>query len=184
MCQPEVVGCALAAGATSAVLYGPVDLTSIHQQKLGMSPIQTISTLVKEHGALVLWRGVIPTAVREAIYTGGYLALAPFFTKALMAQKGWEEAYFSSGVLGALGAGIIANVATQPIDTAKTVVQADLKGVTYTGMFQALGELQASKGLINGLYLGGIARTLRTSGAFFVVSSIRELCILEKTKRQ
>jgi len=179
----EAMGCALAAGATSAVLYGPVDLTSIHQQKLGLSPLATIKTLVQEHGALILWRGVIPTAVREAIYTGGYLGIAPFFTKSLMSQKGWEEAYFSSAVLGSLGAGIIANMASQPVDTAKTVVQADLTGTTYTGMMQALGKLKSSEGIM-GLYRGGVARTLRTSGAFFVVSSIRELCILEKTKRQ
>lgn len=178
----EAIGCALAAGATSASLYGPVDLTSIHQQKLNMSPIATVQHLVREHGALIMWRGVVPTAVREAIYTGGYLGLAPFFTKSLMAQKGWEEAYFASAVLGSLGAGVIANVASQPIDTAKTVVQADLRGVTYTGMVQALGELNRKEGLM-GMYRGGIARTLRTSGAFFVVSSIREMCVLEKSKR-
>ena len=71
--EAETIGCALGAGAVSAALYGPVEMTAIHQQKLGLSPMATLSHLAKTHGVASIWRGVVPTAWREAIYTAGYL---------------------------------------------------------------------------------------------------------------
>jgi hypothetical protein len=34
--------------------------------------------------------------MREAIYTSGYLGIAPVVTSKLMQQPGWEESYFLS----------------------------------------------------------------------------------------
>ena len=78
-------------------------MTTIHQQKTGLvtpltptlaltlaitldpdpdpnpnpnsnqSPLGTISHLTRTYGTACLWRGVVPTAWREAIYTAGYL---------------------------------------------------------------------------------------------------------------
>lgn len=176
----EVIGCALGAGAVSASLYGPVELSAIHQQKLGKGLMPTMSHLMKNHGLLSLWRGVAPTAAREAIYTAGYLGLAPVFTKMIMSNDGWEQSFFASAVLGSCGAGIIGSALSHPIDTAKTVVQADIQGTRYPGgTLQALRELYQAEG-IAGFYRGGLARTIRTCGAFFIVSTIREKCILHK----
>jgi len=161
----EKVGCALGAGAVSAAMYGPVDMTSIHQQKLGLSLPGTLGHLARTHGILSLWRGVLPTAAREAIYTAGYLALAPVFTARLMKQKGWEDSFFASAVLGSMAAGVLANVASHPIDTAKTVVQADVASASYSGTLDAMRKLYGSGGL-SSFYRGGIARTVRTCGAF------------------
>ena len=36
----ETIGCAMGAGAVSALLYTPVDMINIHQQKLGMVCVQ------------------------------------------------------------------------------------------------------------------------------------------------
>ena len=58
---------------------------------------------------------------------------------------------------------------TEPIDTAKTVIQADVTGATYRGMLQALPELYRTNGMAR-LYSGGLARTIRTCGAFFIVN--------------
>jgi solute carrier family 25 2-oxodicarboxylate transporter 21 len=134
----EAITCALGAGAVSATLYGPVEMTAIHQQKTGLNLTSTISHLVKNHGVASIWRGVVPTAWREAIYTAGYLGLAPVFTSKLMRQPGWETSFYTSAVVGSCMAGVLANLASQPIDTAKTVVQADVAGTSYTGMLQAL----------------------------------------------
>ena len=85
----EAIGCALGAGAASALLYGPVDMATIHQQKLGAGFVGTVSHLASTHGLASLWRGVVPMALREAIYTAGYLGLAPVFTARLMQREGW-----------------------------------------------------------------------------------------------
>ena len=179
----EAVGCALGAGAFSAVLYGPVEMTTIHQQKTGLGPLGTISHLSKQYGVASLWRGFVPTACREAIYTAGYLGLAPIFSTKLMEQAGWEERYLPSAILGSCAAGVIANVASHPIDTAKTVIQADAAGATYGGMLTTLPALFRSSGIAR-LYAGGFARTIRTCGAFFVVSTMRERFIQYRAAQQ
>ena len=179
----ETIGCALGAGAVSASLYGPVEMTAIHQQKLGVGPLQTVLHLARTHGLTSIWRGVVPTAWREAIYTAGYLGLAPVFTAKLMKQPGWEDSFFTSAVIGSMGAGVLANLASHPIDTAKTVVQADVTGTQYRGMLQALPLLWRDGGLL-GLYKGGLPRTVRTCGAFFIVSTIREQAIQYKAATQ
>lgn len=117
----EVICSALGAGAVSALLYGPVEMTTIHQQKTGLSPLGTISHLTRTHGTASLWRGVVPTAWREAIYTAGYLGLAPLICAKLMHQKGWEESFFTSAVVSSCVAGVIANVATRSGSMLRTV---------------------------------------------------------------
>lgn len=169
----ETIACALGAGAVSATLYGPVELMTIHQQKTGLGLLGTLGNITRNHGVTSIWRGVVPTAWREAIYTAGYLGLAPVFTAKLMKQPGWEESFFTSAVLGSCVAGVLANLASHPIDTAKTVIQADLQGSTYGGMLRTLPALYKAEGIAR-LYSGGLARTIRTCGAFFIVSTIRE----------
>ena len=98
-----------------------------------------------------------------------------------MRMAGWEDSYFTSAVLGSCAAGVLANLASHPIDTAKTVVQADVAGVQYRGMLQAMPLLYSTSGL-SALYRGGLPRTVRTCGAFFIVSTIREQCIQYKAR--
>ncbi len=176
----EAIGCSMAAGAGSSILYGPVDLIAIHQQKMGLGPAATISHLCRTHGVLSLWRGIVPTAIRESIYTSGYLGLGPVFTSKIMQQDGWGDSYFSAAMIGSCIAGVVANVMSQPVDTAKTCIQADIEGKNYRSTIQALPKLFSDQGL-RGLYLGGLARTIRTCGAFFIVGTIREKVILRKT---
>jgi hypothetical protein len=76
---------------------------------------------------------------------------------------------------------VIANLASHPIDTAKTVIQADIQGKTYGGVFSTMKTLYTKNGL-SSLYLGGLPRVIRGCGAFFIVSSLREHCIRKKTE--
>ena len=175
----ETIGCALGAGALSASLYGPVEMTTIQQQKLGKGPLDTVKYLARTFGVTTLWRGAVPTAWREALYTAGYLGIAPVVTAKLMRQEGWEDKFFTSAVIGSCIAGVISNLASQPVDTVKTVVQADVTGVTYKTMLQTFPLLWKELGLA-GLYKGLLPRTIRTCGAFFIVSTIREKAIQYK----
>ena len=176
----ESIGSALGAGAVSASLYGPAEVAAIHAGKLGLSSKEAALHLLKTYGVTSFFRGVAPTAGREAIYTAGYLGLAPVFTARLMKQKGWEESFFTSAVIGSCAAGVLANLASHPVDTAKTVVQADVTGRVYKNMLQSLPLLYRESGWA-ALYRGGLPRTVRTCGAFFIVSTIREKCIQWKS---
>ena len=65
------------------------------------------------------------TAIRETIYTGSYLGLCPvlqtYIDRTAFAREGPPGA---SLVVSGISTGLLASVVTQPIDTAKTRMQA------------------------------------------------------------
>jgi len=170
------------AGAGSAVLYSPVDLTNIQQQKLAKNPLDTVKHICANHGYLSMWRGVSAMAVREGIYTAGYLGLAPVLTNYFATMPGREEKHLQNAIISCAIAGVTASLVTHPVDTCKTNVQADLSGKQFPSAVQAAPKLYAEGG-IRAFYRGGLARCVRTVGAFIVVSSMREAMIQNKTTK-
>jgi solute carrier family 25 (mitochondrial 2-oxodicarboxylate transporter), member 21 len=182
--DPERVGVAMAAGAASSVLYSPVDLVVIQQQKLGLdSPGATISAIVKEHGAAGMMRGFWSCVGREAIYTAGYLGLAPIAKDYLTSNvEYFKSNELAASIVGSSIGGTVAAVLTHPVDTSKTCAQSDIAGVKYPNARTALGMVYKEGG-IKALYGGGLARTARLCGAFFIINNIREAAIDWKTAR-
>jgi len=170
------------AGAGSAVVYSPVDLVSIHQQKLQKSPADTMRWIYGNHGLAAVWRGVSAMACREAICTAGYLGMAPVLTKYFSEMPGRREKHLENRMGACAIAGVTASLITHPVDTAKTNVQADMQGKTFKSAIQAMPKLYAEGG-IAAFYRGGAARCVRTVGAFIVVSSLREAMIQNKTSK-
>lgn len=122
----EKIGVAMGAGGLSAALYSPVDLVVIQQQKLGVnSPGAAIKHITSTHGVAALWRGFSSCVVREAIYTAGYLGLAPIAKDYLKKAHPYFEANDLAGsIVGSCIGGTVAAVLTHPVDTAKTCMQA------------------------------------------------------------
>lgn len=178
----ETIATACGAGVVSALVYSPVDLTTIQQQKLNKSPAATIAHLSKTYGVTSLMRGYVPCAIREGIYTAGYLGLAPVLTSQLIRFGGFfKDSPFAAALTGACSAGTIAALLTHPVDTAKTCVQADITGKDgWTNARTALPRL-IREGGVRSLYQGGLARTVRLCGAFFICMTIREKAIDFKT---
>jgi|TARA_B100000780_G_C21001919_1_gene400886 solute carrier family 25 2-oxodicarboxylate transporter 21 len=177
----EKMSTSAGAGALSAFVYGPVDLTTIQQQKLGLNPIQTLQSVMKEHGNLSIFRGFSACAIREAIYTAGYLGLGPVATIAL-AEGPMKDSPFGAAVTGACFAGVAAGLLTHPFDTAKTCIQADMKGEEFRTARQTIPKLIKERGFTS-LFRGGAARALRNCGAFYIVISMREYFIDYKTEQ-
>ena len=73
--ESELIACSLGAGATSAVVYGPVDMVMIHQQKLGLGPMATVAHLARQLSSTYLdctaLRGMYAHTVpaRRALHT-------------------------------------------------------------------------------------------------------------------
>ena len=69
-----------------------------------------------------------PTIVREAIFTGAYLGVIPIMRARM--ETTWPEVFASRPVtsmaIASVLAGVGASVATQPFDTVKTRMQANL----------------------------------------------------------
>uniref|UniRef100_A0A6U2YIV5 Mitochondrial carrier protein n=1 Tax=Lotharella globosa TaxID=91324 RepID=A0A6U2YIV5_9EUKA len=179
----ETIGCAMVAGGTSATLYGPVDLIMIQQQKRQLGVFDTVKYISNKFGITNgIFRGFWSTVVRESIYTGGYLGIAPVLTKTLSNSdmEMFKGKDYASGLAGSTIAGVIAAVLTHPADTSKTCMQADLEQKTYPTARAAFFDHLNNKG-VTSLYKGGFARTARLCGAFFIVSTLREKVIQYKT---
>jgi len=170
----EQIRNAMVAGSLSSVIYGPADLIMIHQQKLKLNPINAVKHLSQQYGASCLYRGVVSTAIRESMYVGGALGITPVATRILMKQTDLTEV--QSALIGSTLGGIIGSLLSHPVDTAKTTIQADINGEVYANARIAGMKYYEANG-IRALYLGGLARTIRACGAFFVLYNVRESMI-------
>lgn len=178
----EQIVTAMGAGSISAIIYSPVDLLVIQQQKLKMAPAPAISHIIKNYGAVGIYRGFSACMVREAIYTAGYLGIAPVAAGRINDISPWfQEHEVVTRFLGSCIGGTIAAMLTHPVDTAKTRAQADIGKQTYTTVRAAIPQIYAEGG-IGALYKGGGARTARLIGAFFIINSLRELALTMKSR--
>ena len=181
--QPhEKIGAAMGAGAISSILYSPLDLVVIQQQKLATSIDGALKAVKREYGTLAIFRGITSCAVRESIYTAGYLGLGPVATAHLtIVHPFFSENEQAARITGSCFAGTIAAMLTHPVDTAKTCIQGDLASATYKNARDALVKVYSEHG-IGGLYRGGAARTARICGAFFIVDNVREAAMKYKAE--
>ncbi len=177
----EIVASAAGAGAISAVLYTPVDLITIQQQKLVLKPVETARYIIEKHGYTGLFRGFSSCAIREALYSAGYLGLAPIFTYYVSRREGSPS--LAAGICGASLAGILVSTTTHPVDTCKTCVQSDMSGRTYPSALSAATVLYRQGG-VSALFKGLIPRVTRICGAFFVCMTLRDIAIDYKTSSQ
>jgi solute carrier family 25 2-oxodicarboxylate transporter 21 len=182
----EKMATAAGAGAMSALVYSPVDLITIQQQKRELNFWYTTKSLIQNHGFLGIYRGFLPCACREAIYTAGYLGLAPVITARLMNSNDapstlFQERPLMASITGACLAGTVAAILTHPIDTIKTNLQSDMTGEIWSSTRQAFSKLYREDGF-GSLYRGMIPRTARLCGAFFICLLVRDAAIDFKTQ--
>jgi hypothetical protein len=178
----EMMATAAGAGAISALVYSPVDLITIQQQKMELDPLRTLKALAQSHGFSGIYRGLLPCVCREAVYTAGYLGLAPVITARLMEGSGLRERPLAASIAGACTAGTIAAVLTHPVDTAKTCVQSDMSAKIWPSARESIAKLVRQGGIAS-LYRGMLPRTARLCGAFFVCLMVRDAAVEFKTRR-
>ena len=106
-----------------------------------------------------------------------------FTLQQLVKLDAFKDRQFAAGLCGACIAGTAAAMVTHPIDTAKTCMQSDMAGTTYSSACAALPKLYKDGG-VRAFYRGGAARTVRVCGAFFVCMTIRDYAVDYKTTRE
>jgi hypothetical protein len=168
----EKISIAALSGGLSSVIYSPVDLITIHQQKTKKSMIKTSNMIFKNNGLLSLWKGIFPCAIRESIYVSGFLGFSPIMCKYFNQETNLGENY--SKIFGCLFTGITCSLITHPFDTTKTLIQSDLN--TKRNLFPYMNELYQTNGL-SYFYKGCIPRALRSAGAFGVFLVMEEQAI-------
>lgn len=146
---------ALAAGATSALAGTPSESIPVYMQKPechGISTMQAFRDLKTK-----AWRGLVPTAGRDGLFTVGYSALAPLAKERVRARLSDTNlaAYTKPAELGAsVAAGVLIAVATQPLAVVKTKLQADPFAQSYSTSFaaaQAIYQTDSIKGYFKGM---------------------------------
>lgn len=165
---------ALLAGATSALAATPSEAIPVYLQKpecAGKSTLQALQEL-----KLRAWRGLVPTAGRDGLFTVGYAALAPVLQSRVHAElvgTRWEN-YTTTAEFGAtVGAGVLTAVATQPLAVLKTQLQADPFARSYRRTLDAANATYRQAGL-PGYFKGLVPRGARVMCAIPVLNKASE----------
>ncbi|KAG2759600.1 hypothetical protein PC129_g7864 [Phytophthora cactorum] len=144
----------------------------------------TVKAVVETHGVTRLMRGYPATAIRDAVWCAGYLALGPQFTRevhrlrpqtfgdydtATASQKA------SASIVGCLAAGLVVVPLTQPVDTIKTVMQGEAMTLSSSHGSSMLATARRiyREGGVRSFYRGIVARGSRLVGAVFILGQAR-----------
>jgi len=168
----EEMSCGIGAGTVSAFVGSPLELIMIQQQRKGGSTIATIKNIANPS---TIGRGFIGAAVREALWTCGYLSIPPIVRRTLM--ENYPQQFpdnTTARVPAALLGGLFACYLTQPFDTVKTCMQGDIERQVY-GSFSQTAKKLYSESKIPGFYRGATFRYGRMVCAVFIMDSLKEM---------
>jgi hypothetical protein len=167
----EEMACGMAAGTVSAFVGSPLELIMIQQQRKGGSTRQTISNIMSGNH---YGRGFMGMAVREALWTCGYLSIPPVVRRTLM--ESYPDQFPDNNtarVPAALLGGLFACYLTQPFDTIKTCMQGDIERKTYGSFSQTATNIWKESSL-PGFYRGATFRYGRMVCAVFMMDYLKD----------
>lgn len=151
----EEMLCGIGAGTVSALVGSPLELIMIQQQRKGKNVVATVKDLASP---ALISRGFVGAAVREALWTCGYLSIPPIVRRYLL--ENFPDTFRSNAearVPAALLGGLFACYLTHPFDTVKTCMQGDIERKTY-GTFTQTSKLLLSESGIPAFYRGATFR--------------------------
>lgn len=168
----EEMTAGVGAGAISAIVGSPLELIMIQQQRKGGGVATRLGNIMEN--PLNITRGFIGAAVREALWTCGYLSIPPVVRRTLMDQ--YPETFDTNDkarIPAALLGGLFACYLTHPFDTIKTCMQGDIERKVYGNFPQTAGSLYKESG-IPGFYRGATFRYGRMVCAVFIMDLMKE----------
>jgi hypothetical protein len=151
----EEMGCGIGAGVISALVGSPLELVMIQQQRKGGGSIATVKTIATPAN---IGRGYVGAAVREGLWTCGYLSIPPIVRTNLM--KSFPDTFDSEAkarVPASLLGGLFACYLTHPFDTIKTCMQGDIEREKFKGFTHTAKSVYAESGF-TGFYRGATFR--------------------------
>jgi hypothetical protein len=164
--------CGIIAGTTSALVGSPLELIMIQQQRKGGGVATRLGEILQN--PVNLTRGFIGAAIREALWTCGYLSIPPVVRRSLM--DGYPETFDTNDkarVPAALLGGLFACYLTHPFDTIKTCMQGDIEREIYGNFVQTARKIMGDSGL-TGFFRGATFRYGRMVCAVFIMDLMRE----------
>jgi hypothetical protein len=168
----EEMACGITAGSLSAMVGSPLELIMIQQQKKGGNVGVRIKNIMEK--PVNLTRGFVGAAIREALWTCGYLSIPPVVRRTLMTS--YPETFDTNDkarVPAALLGGLFACYLTHPFDTMKTCMQGDIERAVYGNFVQTGSKIMSDSGP-TGFYRGATFRYGRMVCAVFIMDLLRE----------
>lgn len=147
------------AGAIGTYLTSPTDLVKVRMQS-GVAydgVIDAFASIVQASGLLSLWDGWQPNVQRSFIVNAAELATYDSFKQILIKAEVFGDGLLVHTLASSL-AGLVAAVASTPVDRAKTLLMTDR--VTYGSVMTCLLSIGRERGL-GGLYQGFFATWMR-----------------------
>ena len=138
-------------GISSGIIVGPLELMMIQQQRKGGS----ILMRARDIGLKRVYRGIVPAAAREGIWSLGYLSFPPLIRRYLLEhyparfQGNPDLARLFASVAGAFVSAIISH----PFDTVKTCMQGDIERAKFTGSLNTVRTILQKRD-VSALYRG------------------------------
>lgn len=154
----EEMGAGIFAGVMSAFLGSPLELIMIQQQRKGGSTMNTIGNIANP---ATIGRGFVGTAVREGLWTCGYLSIPPIIRRQL--RDSFPDTFDSDAkarVPASLLGGLFGCYMTHPFDTIKTCMQGDIENQKFKGLVHTARIVYGENG-ITGFYRGALFRYSR-----------------------
>ncbi|KAF0717287.1 Aste57867_2384 [Aphanomyces stellatus] len=176
------IGTAAFAGVCSSLLSSPAELVMTLQQHTGHAMVCTTQDIWRTHGLPGLYRGLPLTMLRETVWCACFLALGPAFGEKLhrhlpatfgTAQDATVSQRTAAALTGSVGAGLVAVLATQPVDTIKTILQGKAMSTVVRSSVGAEARQLWAQGGLRALYKGTVPRGLRLIGAVFILSETK-----------
>jgi len=168
MSSSQMITCAFMAGVGAASIAAPTELLMTVQDKHG-GFYRAAQYIMKNTGWKGIYHGFMATALRDGIFTAGYLAGSPI-------AKSYIQPYvtndFAAGLCAGFTAGLISSVTSQAIDTIKTEQQSS-EGQQRIGIVTAARKIKSSSGMI-GFFNGGFFRGARIMSAVTIMSMVNE----------
>lgn len=158
-------------GSVSALFASPVELIMIQQQRNGSSVLSTLQRITSTHGPMMLFRGLMPAMMRDALYVSGFLGITPLLQDYLM--KSYQMESLHAGFIASLIGGIIAAVPSHPFDVIKTCMQGDLGKEKYTTMTMTTKQLISEEGKIKRLFNGCFWRSFNIVATVYIANECR-----------
>jgi hypothetical protein len=172
MSSGQTVCAAVLGGVISANAASPVELIMVQQQRHGGSFFGTPMRIARAHGWGMdgIFRGLLPTMVRDSIYVVGMLALTPLVQDVLMEKHGQSQS--SASLVASVVGGVFGAVVSQPFDVLKTCMQGDVEQATYGGLMPAARKVW-SEGGIKRIFNGCFWRTANIVGTVYIANECK-----------
>lgn len=165
----EEMGTGITAGVISAFAATPLELIMIQQQRTGGGTVETLKSIATPNNVM---RGFMGAAVREGLWTCGYLSIPPIVRRNL--REMYPEKFDTdtkARIPAALLGGLFACYLTQPFDTVKTCMQGDIERKTF-GTFSESAKVISKDG-ITAFYRGATFRYGRMVCAVFMMDVLQ-----------